>query len=330
VGAKLHGDRRDPGSHGGPRRLSTPKLPDSDQIRLVSAIHGAQRSRQPTRTRPRQLAGGHAESQAGNAGRWPAPRHSEYVLHGSPHPTWRGVGVWCGQVGASQPPQGFRDVVIFCPRACGVFHIVRGERWGFAVDNPVRAMRCKGFQRWSESVHVAFGVGVRVAGQRPALPGSGFSTWGVESGGCLLWTSGSEAPVARVSGRDQIITTMCLPAANLSQSGTPSRLCCVPPYQWRAPRAQRQSPHRRCRCRHHRRLCSVAPDARGCSRHGAGAQRHCVERSDRQLVRLGRYGQHAAGRLTVAFCDDPRRLARIRSADESAGAITDRSARCAR
>ena len=42
MGAKLHGDRRDPGSHGGPRRLSAPKVPDSDQIRLRSAIHGAE------------------------------------------------------------------------------------------------------------------------------------------------------------------------------------------------------------------------------------------------------------------------------------------------
>ncbi|WP_421681441.1 hypothetical protein, partial [Stenotrophomonas maltophilia] len=32
---KLHGDRSDPGSYGGPRRLSAPKLPDSEQIRLV-------------------------------------------------------------------------------------------------------------------------------------------------------------------------------------------------------------------------------------------------------------------------------------------------------
>ncbi|HIE0527670.1 TPA: hypothetical protein ACXJLS_004338, partial [Stenotrophomonas maltophilia] len=32
-------DRRDLGSHGGPRRLSTPTLPDSDQIRLGRRIH---------------------------------------------------------------------------------------------------------------------------------------------------------------------------------------------------------------------------------------------------------------------------------------------------
>ncbi|MBA0301138.1 hypothetical protein D7Y24_22330, partial [Stenotrophomonas maltophilia] len=30
---------RDLGSHGGPRRLSTPTLPDSDQIRLGHGIH---------------------------------------------------------------------------------------------------------------------------------------------------------------------------------------------------------------------------------------------------------------------------------------------------
>ena len=42
MGAKLHGDRRDPGSHGGPRRLSTPKLPDSDQIRLRHRIHAVE------------------------------------------------------------------------------------------------------------------------------------------------------------------------------------------------------------------------------------------------------------------------------------------------
>ncbi|WP_223482943.1 hypothetical protein, partial [Stenotrophomonas sp. OVS01A] len=41
VGAKLHGDRRDPGLHGGPRRLSTPTLPDSNQIRLGRGIHAA-------------------------------------------------------------------------------------------------------------------------------------------------------------------------------------------------------------------------------------------------------------------------------------------------
>ncbi|WP_329846175.1 hypothetical protein, partial [Stenotrophomonas sepilia] len=41
VGAKLHGDRRDPGSYGGPRRLSTPKLTDFHQIRLGSRIHAA-------------------------------------------------------------------------------------------------------------------------------------------------------------------------------------------------------------------------------------------------------------------------------------------------
>ncbi len=39
MGAKLHGDRRDPGSYGGPRRLSTPTLPDFHQIRLGHGIH---------------------------------------------------------------------------------------------------------------------------------------------------------------------------------------------------------------------------------------------------------------------------------------------------
>ncbi|MFT2132931.1 hypothetical protein ACMV5Z_15815, partial [Stenotrophomonas maltophilia] len=41
VGAKLHGDRRDPGSYGGPRRLSTPTLTDFHQIRLGRRIHAA-------------------------------------------------------------------------------------------------------------------------------------------------------------------------------------------------------------------------------------------------------------------------------------------------
>ncbi|WP_235645596.1 hypothetical protein, partial [Stenotrophomonas maltophilia] len=41
VGAKLHGDRRDPGSYGGPRRLSTPTLTDFHQIRLGSGTHAA-------------------------------------------------------------------------------------------------------------------------------------------------------------------------------------------------------------------------------------------------------------------------------------------------
>ncbi|HIE5971897.1 TPA: hypothetical protein ACXN3R_003902, partial [Stenotrophomonas maltophilia] len=41
MGAKLHGDRRDPGSYGGPRRLSTPTLTDFHQIRLGSRIHAA-------------------------------------------------------------------------------------------------------------------------------------------------------------------------------------------------------------------------------------------------------------------------------------------------
>lgn len=166
---------------------------------------------------------GHAETQAGSAGRWPAPHHPECAPRGSPHPTWRGVGVWCGQVGASQPPQRFRAVVIFCPRACGVFHIARGKRWGFAVDNPARAIHCKGFQRWSEIVHVACGVGVRVAGQRPALPARGFSTWDVESGGCLLWTSGSEADAASLSGRGQLMTIDCTPGCDPSQIGSATR-----------------------------------------------------------------------------------------------------------
>ncbi|MFV7456032.1 hypothetical protein ACNPMX_14725, partial [Stenotrophomonas maltophilia] len=41
VGAKLQGDRRDPGLHGGPRRLSAPTLPDFHQIRLGRRIHAA-------------------------------------------------------------------------------------------------------------------------------------------------------------------------------------------------------------------------------------------------------------------------------------------------
>ncbi|MGB5787437.1 MAG: hypothetical protein WBH11_18865, partial [Stenotrophomonas geniculata] len=49
VGAKLHGDRRDPGSYGGPRRLSTPTLPDFHQIRLGRRIHAAHAPAQPTR-----------------------------------------------------------------------------------------------------------------------------------------------------------------------------------------------------------------------------------------------------------------------------------------
>src|SRR5690606_25341151 len=41
VGTQLHDGRQDPGLNGRPRRLSTPKLPDGDQIGLVRAIHGA-------------------------------------------------------------------------------------------------------------------------------------------------------------------------------------------------------------------------------------------------------------------------------------------------
>ncbi|WP_329859155.1 MULTISPECIES: hypothetical protein, partial [Stenotrophomonas] len=52
VGAKLHGDRRDQGLHGGPRRLSTPTLPDFHQIRLGRGIHAADTPANPTRPTP--------------------------------------------------------------------------------------------------------------------------------------------------------------------------------------------------------------------------------------------------------------------------------------
>ncbi|WP_220375799.1 hypothetical protein, partial [Xanthomonas campestris] len=37
VGTQLHGDRLDPGSDGGPRRLSTPTLTETEQIRLFDS-----------------------------------------------------------------------------------------------------------------------------------------------------------------------------------------------------------------------------------------------------------------------------------------------------
>ncbi|MEA9742048.1 hypothetical protein VDF96_03470, partial [Xanthomonas campestris pv. raphani] len=41
VGTQLHGDRLDPGSDGGPRRLSTPTLTETEQIRRFVGIHAA-------------------------------------------------------------------------------------------------------------------------------------------------------------------------------------------------------------------------------------------------------------------------------------------------
>lgn len=56
-----------------------------------------------------------------NSGRRPPVCHVQRITErGSPHGTWKAVGVCCGQAGASVAPQAFPRMVNYCPaqKAC--------------------------------------------------------------------------------------------------------------------------------------------------------------------------------------------------------------------